>query len=205
MRVKLNPQLIIFFLIVITAGVWAQDSGIDKVGTTSFQFLKVIPEARATGMGEAYTAITNGADAVFWNPAALTKLNSFDVSISYLDWLLDIKHHSVSLGYNLGAWGAIGFQAMVADVGDIEVTTVSSLYRLPDGSGYNPGLTGEVISPGSQLFGLSFAKKITESFAFGLTAKYAHEDLVRETAGMIMFDAGLVYETGFKLYVLRKT
>ena len=36
--------------------------GFEKVGTTSFQFLKVGMSARSTGMGEAYSAAVFGAD-----------------------------------------------------------------------------------------------------------------------------------------------
>ncbi|MEI6053715.1 MAG: hypothetical protein WCQ44_13500, partial [Opitutaceae bacterium] len=40
-----------------------------KVGTTSLQFLKVMPTARATAMGDAFGSLASGADASFWNPA----------------------------------------------------------------------------------------------------------------------------------------
>ena len=73
--------------------------GFEKVGTTSFQFLKVGMSARSTGMGEAYSAAVFGADAVFWNPGALTTVRRFDVEASYMDYFFDVKHTSLAIGW----------------------------------------------------------------------------------------------------------
>ena len=189
--------LIIIALIEVQFSMNAQSGGIDKVGTTLFQFLKVIPDARSTGMGEAFISVVNNADAVFWNPAALTKVDNIDVSISFVDWFLDVNHFSFAGAYNLEGVGVFGLQILFNDVGDIPVTRVSDLYRTADGS-YNPGLTGETMHPGSRVIGLSYAKKLTDKFAFGLTVKYAYEDLVEKNASTVMFDGGLSYQTGFK-------
>ncbi len=168
----------------------------EKVGTTSFQFLKVMTDARSTGMGEAYCAVANNSEAVFWNPAALTRVQHFDASISYLDYFLDVKHSSFSAAYTFRNIGTFGLQGLVTDVGEIKVTRVSDLgFR---GETFNPGLTGETISPSAMAFGLSFARRLTDKFAFGLTAKYVKEDLVVKSANAIVFDGGLTYNTGFR-------
>ena len=38
-----------------------------KPGSTSMQYLEVIPSARASALGEAYSVWASGAEAVFWN------------------------------------------------------------------------------------------------------------------------------------------
>lgn len=43
-------------------------------GTTSADFLELGVGARAVSMGEAYTAAADGADALYWNPAALSRV-----------------------------------------------------------------------------------------------------------------------------------
>src|SRR5690606_6661385 len=115
-------------------------------------------------------------------------------------WLLDVKHYSFSAAYNFEGIGTIGFHGLFTDVGEIEVTRVSSLGFV--GENYNPGLTGEVIKPGAGSFGISFARFLTDKFAFGLTAKYVYEDLVYEKTGELVFDGGLVFKTGFRSIVL---
>lgn len=174
--------------------------GFEKVGTTSFQFLKVFPGARANALSGAYTTIANNSESVFWNPAGLAKLEGFDVSIGYIDWFLDINHFSLAGAYSLGDFGTVGFQAVFSDVGGIEVTRVD---RLGFVNGvYNPGLTGEIINPSSFVIGVSYAKNVTDKFAFGITAKYVREDLIFEKADAIVFDGGLTFNTGFRSIVI---
>lgn len=198
MKGKFNIMFFIFLLMSISIKVFAQGGGIHKVGTTSFQFLKVMPDARSTAMGEAYVAVANNSEAVFWNPAALSKVPGFDISLSHLDWLLDMTHQSFAFAYTLSGLGTIGLQAIVTNVGDIQETRVDHLYRDENTGKYNPGLTGGTVSPGAQVFGISFARYMTDKFGLGLTAKYAMEDLVAKSASAIIFDAGLTYRTGFR-------
>src|SRR3990172_5378904 len=60
-----------------------------KVGTTSLQFLKVMPTARATAMGDAFSSLASGADAVFWNPAGMMKSGQVEVVSTLTLWLFD--------------------------------------------------------------------------------------------------------------------
>ena len=201
----MNFRLTCFFILLIIGlniPLFAQGQGIDKVGTTSFQFLKVTPDARSTALGEAYTSVVNSSEAVFWNPAALTRVDNIDVASSYVDWLLDISHFSLAAAYSLADIGTIGLQAVLTDMGEIEETRVDHLFRLEDQGIYNPGLTGNTVQPGSMVFGLSFARRLTEKFSFGLTAKYAREDLVVQTASSVIFDGGVLFDTGFNSLTL---
>ncbi len=179
----------------------------EKVGTTSFQFLKVLTDARSTAMGEAYSAVASHSDAVFWNPAALTRINNLDISVSYMDYFLDVTQTAVSAAYTVPGWGSFGFQLLYVDIGEIDETRVDFLgFR---GDTYWPGLTGETYRPYSAVAGLSYARDLTDKFSFGITAKYAYEDPDAAytnsagknedlSAGTVMFDGGLVYRTGFR-------
>ncbi|MDZ7373403.1 MAG: PorV/PorQ family protein [candidate division KSB1 bacterium] len=168
----------------------------EKVATTSFQFLKVTTDARATAMGEACVAAPRGAACLFWNPGALTTINGTDLNLSYVDWLLDTRQASLALAHSLGNWGTVGLQAMMVDVGEIEVTRVEALGFV--GDVYNPGLTGETMKPSAVVLGVSYARALTDKFSFGLTAKLVHEDLELESKSALAFDAGLVFDTGYR-------
>jgi hypothetical protein len=184
-------------LFVGTSVIFADGGAFNKVGTTSFQFLKVNSDARSTAMGGAFIAVGNSSGAVFSNPAALAKVNKTDFSLSQLDYLLDMSHQSFSLAWSFDRIGTIGIHGMVVNIGDVEETKVENLGFLESGI-YNPGLTGNIVTPGAQVFGLSYAKQISEKFAFGITTKYAREDLVVEEASAIIVDAGFNYNTGYK-------
>ncbi|PIP77564.1 MAG: hypothetical protein COW85_08320 [Ignavibacteria bacterium CG22_combo_CG10-13_8_21_14_all_37_15] len=197
MKIMKNKYLTIGLLLLSFAG---SQFPFGKVGTTSFQFLKVFPGARANALAGAFTTLANNSEAVFWNPAGLAQVNRFDISAGYVGWFMDVKHYSFSAAYNLGDIGVFGVHGMVADVGNIEVTTVDKL-GFVNGI-YNPGLTGEVIRPGSMVLGASFARYLTDKFAFGVTVKYVRENLVYEKASAIVFDGGLTFNSGFKSIVI---
>lgn len=189
-------QSIFVQIILISILVFNTGYTLEKVGTTSFQFLKVMTSARACGLGEAYSAVTLNSDAVFFNPAGLTGVNNIDFAADYLDWFLDISHLSVSAAYNVPDFGIIGLQGVFTDVGEIKETTVAALNF--DSDGIYRGYTGRTLEPSAMVLGLSFAKNLTNKFSFGITAKYALEDLVVKNTDNFMFDAGLIYDTGFK-------
>ncbi len=182
-----------FFIasLMFSSSVYAQ-----KVGTTSFQFLSVMTDARGTAMGGAFSSVANNSEAIYWNPAGLTSVENFDFSASYVKWFFDIKHYSISAAYTLPNLGTIGIEAIYTDIGEIEVTRVDALGYV--NGEYNPGLTGEVIKPSQSVIGISFAKELTDRFAFGITAKYAYENLVVKSKGAIIFDGGLTFDTDFR-------
>ncbi len=70
---------------------WAQ-----KVGTSSLQFLKVMPTARATALGDAYVTLAAGANAVFWNPAGLAAASVNDIAMTMTVWLFDTKQGALA-------------------------------------------------------------------------------------------------------------
>jgi hypothetical protein len=50
------------------------------VGTAAAQFLSLGAGARALGMGEAYTAVADGPEAAYWNPAGLAAMSRAEVT-----------------------------------------------------------------------------------------------------------------------------
>ena len=182
---------------VFLFSVFSPLSGQNKVGTTIFQFLKVMPDAQSTGMGDAVTSTINNANAVFYNPAGLSDVKKGDLSLSFYKYFFDVKTTALSLAYNIGTGGTLGLHTIFTDVGSIDVTTTEQLVFLEDGT-YNPGLTGETISPSQMVVGLSLAKSLTDKFSFGVTSKYVREDLVMASADGFVFDFGLIYKTGYR-------
>jgi len=196
---KHNSYIKQIFLILTTALFTIANplSGQNKVGTTIFQFLKVMPDAQSTGMGDAVTSTINNANAVFYNPAGLSDVKSRDLSMSFYKYFYDVKTTALSLAYNIGIVGTLGLHTIFTDIGAIDVTTTEQLVFLEDGT-YNPGLTGETISPKQMVIGFTFAKSLTEKFSFGVSSKYVREDLIMAAADGFVFDFGLKYKTGYK-------
>jgi hypothetical protein len=190
-----------------------------KVGTSSLQFLKVMPTARATAMGDAFVSLASGADATFWNPAGLTKIENHDIASTLTMWLFDTKQIALAYGLPMGDWGTLGFQFQYVDFGSIEETRADAVDLVVPANGapfFNAGLTGRSFTPYSYLVGLSYARAFTEKFSAALTVKYAMESLwsnqtisivnsvtgevtsYKTYADVVLFDFGMLYNTGFR-------
>ncbi|TFG94968.1 MAG: PorV/PorQ family protein [Calditrichales bacterium] len=201
------------FLIFVAAGILAVSTSFaQKVGSTSMQFLKVMPCARATALGEAYTVWATGAEAIFWNPAGLAHLDNMEISTTYVNWLFDSQQGALAYAQSLGEYGAVGVQLQYVDFGEFEETTNARPYiSNPE----NPGMTGNTFNPFSYVVGITYAKYLTDKFSVGLSMKYAHESLyngdrviaqvkqgiyeeVDTWANGLLFDFGIRYNTGFR-------
>lgn len=171
-----------------------------KVGTSSMQFLSVAPDARAMGVGTAYSAMAAGAHALYWNPAGLTRTTGHSLAIDRVDWFLDAAHYGLAYGLHLGRWGHAGVHAYLADMGDFQETRVDHLGFVNQGGTqvYNPGLTGTSFTLQSWVVGLSYARSFTDRFSAGLTTKMAREDLWLSSDNALLFDFGMTYETGYR-------
>ncbi len=201
-----------YLLIVLAALLGTSASYAQKVGSTSMQFLKVMPCARATGLGEAYTVWATGAEAVFWNPAGLAATENMEFSTTYINWLFDAQQGAFSYALSIKGFGALGVQIQYVDFGEFEETTNQRPYiNNPD----NPGMTGNTFRPFSYLLGISYARYLTDKFSLGVNVKYAHESLyngdkvtaqvrqgvyeeVRTWANGLLFDFGIRYNTGYR-------
>jgi hypothetical protein len=198
--------LLILSLVVSSPIAFAQ-----KVGTTSMQFLEVMPCARGTALGDAYTVWAEGADAVFWNPSGVAKVENQELSATYTSWIFDARQGGLSYAASLGNIGALGVQLQYVDYGMFDEASTDPFYL---GQGTYPGLTGRQFHPYAYVVGVSFAQNLTDKFSAGVTAKFAHESLydqssvaviasggvenVNTYANGLLFDFGLRYSTGFR-------
>ena len=63
----INIFKIILFSLLMSVLPFSQT--VSKTGTTAAQFLKIGIGARALAMGGAYSAVSDDATALYWNPA----------------------------------------------------------------------------------------------------------------------------------------
>jgi hypothetical protein len=205
---KITTYLLPFLAILL----FSPNALSQKVGSTSMQFLKVMPCARATAMGDAYSVLASGAEAVFWNPAGVANIEKRELSMTYLKWIFDTKQGALSFAMPLANFGAVGLQLQYVDFGEIPEALWVSPYKDDIGT---PGLTGNTFHPFTYLIGLSYASQITDKFSTGLSVKFARESLYNGAAVLatsssgdestvntwgqgLIFDFGLNYNTGFR-------
>ncbi|MCK5739160.1 PorV/PorQ family protein [bacterium] len=191
----------------------------EKLAQTGFQFLSVGTNARATGMGEAFTAIEGGSSSLFYNPAGMSRQTGLlDFSFSQADWIADIKYMAGSLSFNPqhGRFGVIGVSFLTVDYGAFIGTIVDPFE--PDG--YQD--TG-TFSPGAFSFGIGYSNQLTDRFSVGGQIKYVRQDLGKmirpidrgessvatDEKGyeqdVVAFDFGTLYNTGWKSFAFGMT
>lgn len=98
----------------------------DARGLTGAAFLKQPVGARPTALAESYAAAAGEADALFWNPAGLSRLKRPELSASYDSLLLTAYSSALSFGFPVrgGVWaGSVLYHSQSAvdafdEVGD---------------------------------------------------------------------------------------
>jgi hypothetical protein len=211
---KKNKFLTLYFLLLF--GFTHTEIQAQKVATSALQFLKVMPSARATAMGDAYAAMAWGLDAAYWNPGGVAGITSHEFNSTYTMWLFDTKQYALAYGLSLEGLGQFAFQFQMTDIGEIRETRVDMVGSDFWTTGiYNDGYTGRTFEPLSWLIGVSYAKKLTNEFSVGLTMKYVYESLwsgksititnafnqpheVNTYTRALLFDFGMRFNTGYK-------
>jgi len=159
--------------------------GEQRAGISTAQFLKIGVGARATAMGESFVAIANDPSALYWNPAGLTQYENNQIYFAHSEWLVDVKHSFIGGSYQLGTSNVIGFSLIALYMDDMAVTTET-----------NPFGTGEYFSYSDLAFGLTFSRRMTDQFSFGLTLRYMISSMDKLSMNGFMFDLGTYYWTG---------
>lgn len=193
-------------LIILSISFIYPQVGLNKLAQSTMNFLLVGTSPKAAAMGEAYTSLGTGVEGMFYNPAGMADMTStFNVGVNYTGWIADINYLSGGAAWNLGNIGVIGVNLLTVDYGHINGTSLlgageSDLYPL----GYIDN--GKVSNVGAYSIGITYAKSISEQFAFGTTVRIAGQNLgqsLLETgnkdnnASKLVFDLGVKYKTFF--------
>lgn len=181
------PSAIISILLFNTAVHAQLTRSITRVGTTAAQFLKIAPSARAIALGGAFVAVADDIAAAYWNPAGLSLIpGGGEATFNHAKWLAETNFDFAAFSLNAGSFGTLGFAVTSFRVPEDLVRT----YRFPDG-------TGERFDASSIALALSYARKLTDRFAIGLTGKYIQEQVWNESAQGVAIDFGTHYVTPF--------
>lgn len=186
LKIKGIFVLILFLLIAIQSREnFAQQ--VDYSGTSAVNFLKIGVGARPMAMGDAAIATINSAEALYWNVAALSRIdNGFSMAVSSMDWLVDTRNSYFAAAYKWDDIGSFGLDVQFLDYGKIEETTV-----------YDQNGTGRFLSANDFMIGFGYAKELTDRFAFGVKLKYINETIADASGDAFAVDLGAVFLTSF--------
>lgn len=163
--------------------------GDSRSGSTGMQFLKIAPDARALSLGGAYVAMANDVSSMYWNPAGITQTDTgkVNVQVSNTQYFGDIYANYAGVVAKVGKLNYLGFQVFNMNYGTMKETTV-----------FDPNGTGRTFTLSNYYIGLTYAQILTNSFSFGINARYANEGYPGVSIHNMLFDLGLKYDVGVK-------
>ncbi len=184
-------------LLLIVSPVYAQEepgpivgeAGIKKVNLSGMQFLKIGQGARAVGMGDAFTAVADDINAIFWNGAGLVHVERFAYQANYTRWIGDTNVYSLAAAWNTRSsrGEVLGFSILSHQPPTILETTV-----------FQPTGTGGTVDVSQISVGFLYMIKFTDKLSVSAKVNYVQEVLFdTKTQGFIV-DIGSFFYTGFK-------
>ena len=180
--------LIAVVIIIQTAGKEADAGPRTKLGTLAAPELLIPVGSIGTSLQGSNLASVSGIEAMYWNPAGLTQLNSEtgEVMFSHMNYIADINMEYFAGVVKVGNLGFIGASVRALNFGDpIEITTEQS----PEG-------TGATYSPTYIVGNLSFARAMTDKIMLGTNVKLINESIADVSATGVAFDFGIQYIAG---------
>lgn len=153
-------------------------------GTTSADFLNLPVGARASAMGGAYSAISEEASAIYWNPAGLVQIPKLSAIFMRTQYVQDVSYQYAAYAHRLSYDSVLAGSVFLTDIGAID-------RRDMDGA-----KTG-TFSPRDQVYTLSYSKAILEfsdkdmDVSIGVSAKYIKSQIV-ESAKAYAGDVGIM-------------
>ncbi|OGS37607.1 MAG: hypothetical protein A2506_13590 [Elusimicrobia bacterium RIFOXYD12_FULL_66_9] len=137
---------------------------VSQVGTASAEFLRIGAGARALGMGEAFSAVAEGPEAAYWNPAGLAHSKRLEFSYARAELPAGLHHD---------------FGAISAPVPLLHGTFAFAFTRL---SGDKLAMTDAsnrqrgTFAPHSEVFSFAYGRELADDDSFGDARDYFREN-----------------------------
>lgn len=171
-------KITLMFLIAMSFGLTAKAT--DKyAGTSASAFLKMgtgAPTAQA--MGNAYTALSEGTQALFWNPAGSATNVTREVQISHMQWFEGVGDSSLAYIQPMGRT-MLGVTLRYLRLNDLEFTS---------GNNISQPWAGAVMQ--DFVASVSLARSFFNALDLGATAKYINENNANVRHINVAFDVG---------------
>jgi len=171
--------LAVLCLIAAPAGAYA--FGSSSRGGASAQFLELGAGARGIAMGEAYSAVVADATALYWNPAALTRIKRRSVAVMHAPHVNNSYFDYAAYGQRLGGRAAFGASVQYFSAGGLDQTEAAG----DDIGGLSPYDLAGTLGFAYEMEG------VLDGYSAGLGAKFIQSRIVN-SAQTGAVDAGVL-------------
>lgn len=166
----LGQALALIALLALSSPVRAET--VAQLGT-----LKVGPDARSAGMGNAVSAIKGNPSGFFLNPAApASQQESVSVNLTQVMWLQEIKYSAASISARIGWLGTFSAGGQMMDYGSM-------------GSLDNTGVLDGSFHPKETVITAGWSRRFFDFLAVGVSGK-SISSKISSTARSTAIDAG---------------
>jgi hypothetical protein len=148
------------------------------------ELLSVNPDARPTGLGKAYTGISDDIGAVFSNPAGLADLVNIEVPLALNSYKTDVTQSYVGFAWNM-------HDVNVSNIDNLG-TIAASMIRLEDNT---TKTRDDLITVSYATTFLRYGQ--TGRISAGATGKFYKEELQGEAKEITVLDAGLMWKVPY--------
>lgn len=180
-KFKRYLMLAAVFTLVAFESIFA--GGGNRNGTAGATHLLIPVGARGIAMGNATLTNSTGSEAIYWNPANLSRSEfGTDVYFSHMDYIADIGIEYGAIMTTLEGFGSLGFSIKSLSMSEIAITTID-----------NPKGTGSHFTPELMVIGATYSRLLSDRVSVGLTANFVSETLDRVSSTGVSFDVGILY------------
>lgn len=159
---------ILYLFVIWSLALGASALALGQAGT-DMAVLSAGVGARPLGLGGAFTAISDTADAPYWNAAGLGWITSCEITTSQTKLSTDADHYYLS--YVSPLWGGtFGLSWVQLSLGQITITS-------SEVDENNQVQTLGIFSYFSNAYLFSYGKKLNDQFSLGVTGKYLTNDM----------------------------
>ena len=192
----MKNKLLLLLIILLPAVCFA---GSELAGTTSHNFLKIPPFARAAGMGESLVSISDGTYALHYNPAGIPNVMGFEAQATHIQWFQDINYEYVSIVtpfpfYNTGK---LGLSFAWFQIDEMDRTSALPSYDPSDLESTDfDDYTDGTFSPFDFSLALGYGLEIEKikGLTAGAVIKYTAQNIDESSGSNITADMGMMYK-----------
>lgn len=179
-------KITLMFLTIMSFGLTAKATN-EYAGTSASAFLKLgtgAPTAQA--LGNAYTALSEGTQALFWNPAGAATNTTREFQVSHMQWFEGVGDSAIAYIQPMGRT-MLGLSVRYLRLGDLE-------FR--DGNDANDSIYGNIPYDYAGdvmkdfVASVSLARSFFNALDLGATAKYINENNANVRHVNFAFDVG---------------
>lgn len=163
-------------------------------GTSGAPFLKIGPGARPAAMGEAFSAVADDVHAIYYNPAGLSRIGTWEFSGMHTQYFQSIDYNFIAMAVpveklvkrSTGTWsaykGSVGLAVYNLSISDIERRGNTDVDE-PIGT----------FDADDTAIALSYGRKLNAKLSLGGAAKFIRQTLDGRHATAFAADLGALY------------